>query len=167
MGATLKILLKIMKTYKITGHTNGWIAQRDSMFNGKEYITIEKGLTLKEAQKKLLEFFNNDYDTYYSNWGLVRMNDNRSWSSSDGTRGYEYDSRYFEIEEENEPSVFRAEDHEGGCIYIGSSKVDAIESILDDENTENYKLYGDEEIIWNGKIDTIRELESISVEALR
>lgn len=155
-----------MKTYKITGHTNSWIAQRDSLFKGKEYITIEKGLTLKEAQKKLLDFFNQDYDTYYSNWGLVRMNDNRSWSSSDGTRGYEYDSRYFEIEEEEEPSEFKVLDREGGCLYIGQSRVDAIESILDEEDPENYILYGDEKIIWDGEKDTIRELELISVEAL-
>ena len=62
------------KTYKITGKTNGWIAQRDTLFKGKEYITIESGLTLKEAQEKMLDFFNEDHDTGYSNWGLVRCN---------------------------------------------------------------------------------------------
>lgn len=89
------------KTYKITGKTNGWIAQRDTLFKGKEYITIESGLTLKEAQEKMLNFFNEDYNTGYSNWGLVRCNHGyNSWSHKDGTRGYDYDSRYYYIEEE-------------------------------------------------------------------
>lgn len=91
-----------MKTYKIIGRTNSYIAQRDSMFNGKTEITIESGLTLKEAQKKILDFYNEDYETYYKNWGLVRCNSDLAYSHSDGTRGYEYDSRYFEIEEEDE-----------------------------------------------------------------
>lgn len=91
-----------MKTYKITGRTNGYIAQRDSLFKGKTEITIESRLTLKEAQQKILDFFNEDYETYYRNWGLVRCNSDFTYSHSDGTRGYEYDSRYFEIEEEDE-----------------------------------------------------------------
>lgn len=89
------------KLYKIIGKTNGWIAQRDIHFKGKTQITIESGLTLKEAQKKLLDFFNEDYDTYFQNWGLVRCNyPYNSSSFSDGTRSYEYDSRYYSIEEE-------------------------------------------------------------------
>lgn len=92
-----------MKTYKITGRTNGWIAQRDSLFKGKTNITIESGLTLKEAQKKLIEFFHEDYETYGSNWGLIRCHyPHDTWSNQDGTRGYEYDSRIFEIEEDEE-----------------------------------------------------------------
>lgn len=90
-----------MKTYRIIGRTNSYIAQRDSTFGGKTMIVIEKGLTLKEAQKKILDFFNEDYETYYKNWGLVRCNSDMAYSHSDGTRGYEYDSRYFEIEEVN------------------------------------------------------------------
>lgn len=92
-----------MKTYRIVGRTNDWIAQRDTIFNGKTTIVIDKGLSLKEAQKKLIDFFNEDYETYGSNWGLIRCHfPNDTWSNQDGTRGYEYDSRIFEIEEEDE-----------------------------------------------------------------
>lgn len=92
---------KKIKKYKITGKTNGYIANRDIHFNGKKEIVIEKGLTLQEAQKKLLKFFNQDYDTSYPNWGLARINHPYDTSSyKDGTRSYEYDSRYYRIEEE-------------------------------------------------------------------
>ena len=92
-----------MKTYKITGRTNGWLAQRDIRFNGKTTITICEGLTLKDAQKKLLEFFNEDYETYYTNWGLARCNEPfNTCTYKDGTRSYEYDSRYYSIELEEE-----------------------------------------------------------------
>lgn len=156
-----------MKTYRIIGRTNGWIAQRDVMFGGKTTIVIEKGLTLKEAQKKILDFFNEDYETYYKNWGLVRCNSGFAYSNSDGTRGYEYDSRYFEIEEEEEePSVFRAEDNDGNCIYIGSSKTDAADSIYSTDDPENYKLYGDESVIWDGSINSMNKLELIRIEDL-
>lgn len=88
-------------TYKIIGRTNPYIAQRDIHFNGKTTITIESGLTLKQAQQKLLQFFNEDYETYFSNWGLVRCNHPFVTSSyKDGTRAYEYDSRYYSIEKE-------------------------------------------------------------------
>ena len=40
--------------YKIIGRTNPYIAQRDIHFNGKVCIIIASGLTLKEAQQKLL-----------------------------------------------------------------------------------------------------------------
>lgn len=91
------------KTYRIVGRTNGWRAQRSQVFKGKEYIVIERGLTLKEAQKKLLDFHNEDYDSAglaFKNWGLCRINNHNTWSNNDGTRGYEYDSQYFKIEEE-------------------------------------------------------------------
>lgn len=90
-----------MKTYRIIGKTNGYIANRDIRFKGKTTIAIESGLTLKEAQQKLLEFFNKDYDTSFSNWGLVRCNHPFATSTrKDGTRSYEYDSRTYEIEAE-------------------------------------------------------------------
>lgn len=94
-------------TYKIIGRTNGWIAQRDMLFRGKTTITICEGLTLREAQRKLLEFFNEDYDQKigmpYQNWGLVRCNHPYVTSThKDGTRSYEYDSRYYSIEPEEE-----------------------------------------------------------------
>lgn len=92
-----------MKTYKITGKTNGYIASRDINFKGNTYVTLAEGLTLREAQEELLEMFNNDKDTNFSNWGLARCNYPGETSSyKDGTRSYEEDSRYYSIEEETE-----------------------------------------------------------------
>ena len=158
-----------MKTYRIIGRTNPYIAQRDITFGGKTKVVIQSGLTLKEAQKMILGYFNEDYDTYYKNWGLVRCNSDFAYSHSDGTRGYEYDSRYFEIEEEEEivePSVFRAEDSNGNTIYIGSSKMEAADSIYATDEPENYKLYGDELVIWDGDINSINELVLLRIEDL-
>ena len=113
-----------MKSYKIVGKTNGWIAQRDSLFRGKTEIVLERNLTLHEAQRKLLDFFNEDYDTAYQNWGLVRCNhSDLSSSCKDGTRSYEYDSRYFSIEEEEKRwycSSYKAidEDVDPDCDYF-------------------------------------------------
>ena len=89
--------------YKIIGQTNPYIAQRDIHFKGNTTITIVKGMTLKEAQYLLLRFFNEDYETSFNNWGLVRCYKPHMTSShDDGTRSYEYDSRYYSIVEDNE-----------------------------------------------------------------
>ena len=91
-----------MKTYKIVGGTNSYIAQRDILFNGKTKIVIAVGLTLREAQKKLLDMFNEDYDTCFPNWGLVRAHFPYDSSTyRDGTRSYEFDSRRYGIDEED------------------------------------------------------------------
>jgi len=98
-----------MKTYKITASTNGYIASRDIMFNGKTIITIDKNLTLKEALKELDKYFFMDYE--YSHDQCVESyneetdefifcKDNRWTDYEDGTASYEYDSRYYRIEEE-------------------------------------------------------------------
>ena len=109
--------------YKIIGQTNHYIAQRDIMFNGKVYIIIATGLTLKEAQKKLLQFFNEDYGTYFSNWGLVRCNNPSNTNTfEDGTRSYEYDSRYYSIAE--------CEDIDDLCM---GENIDDCERILEKE----------------------------------
>ena len=93
-----------MKTYKITGHTNSYIAQRDICFNGRTEIVVEEGLTLQEANKKLLAMFNDDYDaelgSHLPNWGLVIAQDWPATHHDDGTYSYEYDSRYYSVEEE-------------------------------------------------------------------
>lgn len=91
-----------MKTYRIVGKTNGWIAQRDIHFNGKCKVTFRNGLTLREAQEILLDFFNESKEKSYSNWGLAVRYCDSAWSREDGTRGYEEDSRYYSIEEEME-----------------------------------------------------------------
>ena len=91
-----------MKTYKISGHTNGYIASRDINFNGKCDIDFETGLTLKEAQEKLLDFFNEDYGTYFKNWGLARAHyPYNTTRFADGTYGYDCDSGYYGIVEEH------------------------------------------------------------------
>ena len=93
------------KTFKIIGRTNGWIAAGDSQFNGKTEIVVEKNLTLKEAQGKLLSMFNECYELGCSNWGAAVMaRKNRAEGAykthEDGTRSFDYDSRTFSIEEE-------------------------------------------------------------------
>lgn len=95
-----------MKTYKITGHTNGWIAQRDSKFKGRTTITIVEGLSLRDAQKELLSMYNRDYEderSCCSNWGLAIIQSNRygvGAYNTCGSRCYEYDSRVYTIEED-------------------------------------------------------------------
>ena len=121
-----------METYRIIGKTNGYIANRDIRFKGKTTIIIAKGLTLKEAQQKLLQFFNEDYGTYFSNWGLVRCNHPlRTSSYNDGTRSYEYDSRYYSIEKcEDIDTLCIGEDIDTLCI---GEDIDNCESILEKE----------------------------------
>lgn len=100
-----------MKTYKITCKTDPWTAQRDMKFkatpnkeldaNGYPIITIESNLPLKEAKKRMIDFYNEDYETYYSNWGLIVANGrSTAGTDSDGLYNYEYDSRVYRIEEE-------------------------------------------------------------------
>lgn len=95
------------KTYKIMAHTESYLANRDSMFGGKCDVVLESGMTLKEAQKSLLDLFNRMYDGEYyaANWGMaVILTKNRAFSATrtygDGTRSFEYDGRRFFIEEE-------------------------------------------------------------------
>jgi hypothetical protein len=91
-----------MCKYRIKGKTNGWIAQRDSKFNGSCEITIADQLNLKEAYKKLLDMYNEDNCNYPSapNWGVaVHQNRGACATFPDGTRRYDFDSRTYEIEE--------------------------------------------------------------------
>lgn len=100
-----------MKTYKITGSTNGYIASRDIEFNGKTKITIATNLTLEQAREKLDDFFYSDYDyshdqfetSYNEETGESTYGIDSHWHEHpDGTASYEYDSRYYGIEEETE-----------------------------------------------------------------
>lgn len=97
-----------MKTYRIIGRTNSWIAQRDATFKGRTTIEIETGLTLREAQKFLLDMYNKDYEDnrpYCQNWGLAVIQSNRygvGAYNTCGSRCYEYDSRVYSIEEDEE-----------------------------------------------------------------
>jgi hypothetical protein len=94
-----------MKTYKIIGKTNGYIANRDPKFGGKTEIVIAKGLTLKNAQEQLLDMFNADHNLNAANWGMAVIItrdkvEGATPTFKDGTRSYEYDSRRYSIEEE-------------------------------------------------------------------
>lgn len=96
----------MIMTYKIIARTDGWTANRDRLFKGKTEITLESGLTLKQAHRRLLEMFNESYcDTYATNWGIaVCLTHGKVYGAcstfSDGTRMYSYDGRYYKIEEE-------------------------------------------------------------------
>ena len=92
-----------MNTYKITANTNGYLASRDVMFNGRTTVILEDGLTLKDAQAALLNLFNEYYEACLPNWGMARCHyRNYTTSHADGTRSFEWDSRYFRIELEGE-----------------------------------------------------------------
>lgn len=97
------------KMYFIEGETNPYIAQRDMNFNGKTRIIIESGLTLKEAQEKLLEMYNDDYDyeqPYRSSWREARRWDkNHTCNYGGGLFGYEFDSRYYRLKEHTENHI--------------------------------------------------------------
>ena len=94
-----------MKTYQITGSTNSYIAARDIAFNGKTSIVIKEGLTLHQAHTELLSMFNDDYyfDCGYAcTWAVARRKKPHSTSTfNDGTRSYEWDSRTYRIELQN------------------------------------------------------------------
>lgn len=93
------------KKFRIVGITNGWIAKRDTQFNGKTAIIVAGNLNLKEAQRKLLSMFNDCYELDCRNWGIaVIATKSRVFCAykthDDGTRCFDYDSRTFSIEEE-------------------------------------------------------------------
>ena len=102
--------MRKMRTYKIVATTNGYIARRDIMFNGRTEVTLESGLTLKEARKILLEMFNGYFDWEYGyspNWGIAVIKsakriEGATATYKDGTRSFGWDSRTFSIEEETE-----------------------------------------------------------------
>lgn len=100
-----------MKTYKIIGETNGYIASRNIEFNGKTRIEIETGLSIEDAIEQLDVLFKERYD--YSHDECIELynedtdeitycTDNRWTDYQDGTASFEYDSRYYRIEEEEE-----------------------------------------------------------------
>lgn len=93
--------------FKIVGRTNGWIAERDTLFKGKTEIVIDDNLTLKEAQRRLLSMFNGYYELDCKNWGMAviarkKCAEGADETHEDGTRSFIYDSRTFSIEEEDE-----------------------------------------------------------------
>ena len=109
--------IKTMETFKITISTNPWLAQRDIRFKGHTHsctgmckVTLHSHLTKKEANEMLFDFFREDYEEKgaynCTNWGLARMNfKDFCWSDIDGLRRYEFDGRYFQVEEEDEEDL--------------------------------------------------------------
>lgn len=100
-----------MKTYRIVGVTNPYIGSKYSYQGWKRYENangtyykriIRENLTLKEAKKLMIDFYNEDKETYYSNWGLIVANSyGCAHTDADGLYHYEEDSRYYSIEEED------------------------------------------------------------------
>lgn len=97
-------------SYKIIITTDPYHASRHSGFklNEKRTLgtkTVETGLTLKEAQDKLLKLFREDAQEYFPNWGVAC-----AWKQGqdlyanptrkDGTRSYHDDVFDVSIEEE-------------------------------------------------------------------
>lgn len=135
-----------MSKYRIIGKTNSWIAQRDTTFDGRCEITIADQLDLKEAQKRLLDMYNEDNSDFTTapNWGIaVRQNRGAQPTFPDGTRCYEYDSRFYEIVElpDKIADLLKEEMQECAAVelygYTGrnhSIHTDSIESLDDDLN---------------------------------
>ena len=96
-----------MNTYRITlTFQNPYIAKR----NGGNSVICD-GLTLKDAQKKLLSMYNQKYEglrPYAPNWGLAVIQSapyafGARPTFADDTRSFDWDSRAYAIEiEENE-----------------------------------------------------------------
>lgn len=96
------------RKYKITAKTDTFIANRDIAFGGKTYITLEDNLTLKEARKKLLDMYNEKYADergYCENWELAVIQSRKYVHQANtvgNSRWFEYDSRFYRIEEMEE-----------------------------------------------------------------
>lgn len=96
------------RKYKITEKTDAFIANRDIVFSGKTYITLEDNLTLKEAREKLLGMYNEKYAEergYCKNWGLAVIQSRKYVHRANtvgNIRWFEYDSRFYRIEEMEE-----------------------------------------------------------------
>lgn len=99
---------KMERNYKIIAKTNPWIARRDALFNGKTEVILSKGMTLKEAREELLRLFCDKYEVYFPNWGVARnsiIGRNTTSRFKDGTYSYEFDSRIFSIQKEEEGDI--------------------------------------------------------------
>lgn len=98
-----------MKTYKIVIRTNAYLARKDSQFKGgKTENVLLYGLSLKDARKVLLEYYNDKYECerpFAPNWGIAVIQSKKHAFGAvktfqDGTRTFDYDSKAYTIEEE-------------------------------------------------------------------
>lgn len=94
-------------TFSVIATTNGYIASRDLMFNGKVRVVLASGLSIDEAREKLLSLWNERVDDDY----LAGSIEEAAELSSDridhmyensGLPAFGYDSRTFAIVEEEE-----------------------------------------------------------------
>lgn len=78
------------KQFKIIAKTNAYIAQRDGKFKGRVEYVVEENMSLENAREELQRMADSDYE----NEGGCDL----SFHSKD-LKSYEYDSRYYSIEE--------------------------------------------------------------------
>lgn len=95
------------KTYRVVCKTDLYHANCYSAFNKHTGIKVcETGLTLKEAQKKLLEILNIKLEDkgfcIVKRWGKSPDEEIDLFSYSDGTRAFSYDVFSYSIEEETD-----------------------------------------------------------------
>lgn len=145
LDAQIKIV-ENMK-YRIYSSTNTYIANTDPRFSGSTKIVIAEDLTLDEAKKQLLEIYEN-----------MNINEDE-WPLYDDNMKFEYDSRYFGIEEQEEILCYEVKSGDD-TIFVGRLK-GAVETILEEESTEDIKLYSNDKLIWDGETDTIEKLKSL------
>lgn len=98
-----------METYRIKCSTDGYHASRNAKFkDGRTSYTVEGGLSLRQAQSKLLGLYNELYEDerpYCRNWGLAVIQSaphvfGARDTAADGTRSFTWDVYTYEIEEE-------------------------------------------------------------------
>lgn len=94
--------------YAIICSTNPYQASRNPHFrrHHTSYV-VDTFESLKDAQREMLNLFNNHFETSYSNWGLAVANTRKSgvfyaFSLKRGLRGFDYDGYMFEIVENYE-----------------------------------------------------------------
>lgn len=88
------------KRYAIVMSTEPFFAHKMSEFDGKCEKIVNEGLTLKESQKKMLDYFNWCFDTDLQNWGVaVRKTSGKIEQAyptkKDGTRRFDWDHKSY------------------------------------------------------------------------
>lgn len=88
------------KRYAIVMETEPFYARRMDEFGGKCRVITDKDLTLKESQRKMLDYFNRCFDTDLQNWGVaVRKTSGKIEQAyptkKDGTRRFDWDYKSY------------------------------------------------------------------------
>lgn len=151
--------------YRIIARTNPYIAQRDMrIFKGKTLVTLEENLTLDQAKFELDNMAQNYYESEGGyDWGF---------HGGDGMR-FEWDSRYFSIEEmpvvtfsietyksNAEIRIDSSDEREDWVnVTISSDEIDREEST--EQNLKDIKLFDIDPVIPSGHIVDIDSLNSM------